>query len=424
MKKKSGQQLFTKDFTIMEIGQCISLFGNTLQRFALSLYILDITGSAAIFSILLSLTVIPQVILSPFGGAIADRFNKRNMMVVLDTISAILLTGFAVIVSKSPFSIINIGILMFILSMIQSIYDPAVRASLPIIVEQDNLTKANSIVTSISALTNLAGPIAAGFLYGIYGIEIIFIINVISFTISAIMEIFLVIPHEKIAIKGFPIKVFVIDIKESLSYLIHEKKIIFYMLILASGINLFLTPTFTVGVPYVEKIIFGVSDELYGISEGIIGFGMICGALLATVVSKKVPIGQLHRLFILAALCIIGMGVTTLPAALDLQDSNMFIYSCFTLIGFISSVIIININIISFTFMQIETPSHMMGKVMALVTSVSAALIPVGQVIYGVLYERLTQYIFAVYLITSVITVILIGVLARSEVYRKLSKQE
>ena len=169
-------KLFHKNFTILSIGQFISLLGNSLQRFALSLLILDLTGSAMIFSIIAAVTFLPQILLSPFGGAIADRFSKKWIMVILDTISGAILFGFYLFVAQndSP-SCLAIGILMFCLTLIQSIYDPSVRASIPAVTSKENLSAANSVVSIISSITGLLGPVVAGFLYGLYGIQTIFL---------------------------------------------------------------------------------------------------------------------------------------------------------------------------------------------------------------------------------------------------------
>lgn len=78
------QKLFHKDFTLVVIGRIISLFGNAVVRFALPLYLLNVTGSAAFFGITSACSVIPGILLTPVGGIIADRVNKRNIMVLLD----------------------------------------------------------------------------------------------------------------------------------------------------------------------------------------------------------------------------------------------------------------------------------------------------------------------------------------------------
>lgn len=86
------QKLFHKNFIILILGQIISLFGNVILRFALSMFVLDQTGSVAIFGTILAISMIPTILFSSFGGILADRVNKRNIMIALDfTTSGIIL---------------------------------------------------------------------------------------------------------------------------------------------------------------------------------------------------------------------------------------------------------------------------------------------------------------------------------------------
>ena len=78
------QTLFAKNFILLILGQASSLFGNFILKLALSMYILEITGSAAIFAGILSAATVPTILLSPFGGILADRANRKTIMVVLD----------------------------------------------------------------------------------------------------------------------------------------------------------------------------------------------------------------------------------------------------------------------------------------------------------------------------------------------------
>ena len=79
-----GNKLFHKNFSLLIAGQASSLFGNCILDFALSMYVLEITGSATIFASFLAVAMLPTIFLSPLGGVIADRANKRNIMVILD----------------------------------------------------------------------------------------------------------------------------------------------------------------------------------------------------------------------------------------------------------------------------------------------------------------------------------------------------
>lgn len=93
MKSDRG---FSKDFLLVVIGQIISLFGNQILRYALPLYLLNQTGYSALFGTISACAFIPMIVLFPVGGIIADRVNKRNIMVMLDFATAALIVLFYV----------------------------------------------------------------------------------------------------------------------------------------------------------------------------------------------------------------------------------------------------------------------------------------------------------------------------------------
>ena len=153
------QKLFNRNFVMVVIGQLISLFGNSILRFALALFVLDITGSATIFGTVTAFAVIPTIILSPFGGMIADRVNRRNIMVVLDFLTSLLVLGFGFILSDKN-AVPLIATVLVLLSIIQACYTPSVNSSVPLLQEEKNLVKANSVVNQVTMLANLIGPIS------------------------------------------------------------------------------------------------------------------------------------------------------------------------------------------------------------------------------------------------------------------------
>ena len=95
-----NQKLFSKDFTLVVIGQIISLFGNATLRFALPLYLLNLTGSSALYGTVMACAFIPSILLSPVGGIVADRVNKRNIMVILDFFTAAVILTFFLLMDK------------------------------------------------------------------------------------------------------------------------------------------------------------------------------------------------------------------------------------------------------------------------------------------------------------------------------------
>ena len=140
-----NSRLFQRDFTIMILGQIISLFGNAILRFSLSLYVLEVTGSAAVFGTILAVSMIPTVLLSPFGGVLADRLPKQKIMTILDFVTAGLIVFYDAVYGSAG-NLAAVTIFMILLTLIQAFYQPSVQASIPLLASQEQLMAANGIV--------------------------------------------------------------------------------------------------------------------------------------------------------------------------------------------------------------------------------------------------------------------------------------
>ena len=164
-----SDRLFSRDFTLMILGQIISLFGNAILRFALSLYVLDTTGSAAAFGCILAVSMVPTILCSPLGGVLADRVPRQRIMWGLDFFTAALVLGYGLFFASRG-TVLAVGVLMVLLAAIQALYQPSVQASIPALASEDHLPAANGVVAQVQALANLLGPILGGMLYGWVGL--------------------------------------------------------------------------------------------------------------------------------------------------------------------------------------------------------------------------------------------------------------
>lgn len=400
---KINQSIWNRNLTILVIGQIISLFGSAIQRFALSLYVLDLTGSGSIFAGILAFSMIPIVIFAPVAGVIADRVNRKKVMVVLDFMSAASILGYAVLLARGNSSVMLVGVLSFLLSGISTIYQPAVTSSIPDLVEEEQLMRANGIVQQVSSVSNLVGPILAGLLYGLFGIQGILYINAFSFCFSAIMELFLKIPKKQILSTGNIVKTFVSDIKESSKYLHKENPVIFRMIVTSGLYNLFLVPIFSVGAPYIIKITLGMSDGLYGLAEGMIAFGMIIGAMIVSLRPKNFHIKTVHRVLYVSAFCMLMMGVVLLLPK-DTVRMRYAITIGFTLFGSGIMLVLGIANVITAAFTQQAVPNHMLGKISAYGLAFATFCVPLGQLLFGAFLDVLGSKVAILVILFSVFT--------------------
>ncbi len=322
-----NSRLFQRDFTIMILGQIISLFGNAILRFSLSLYVLEVTGSAAVFGTILAVSMIPTVLLSPFGGVLADRLPKQKIMTILDFVTAGLIVFYDAVYGSAG-NLAAVTIFMILLTLIQAFYQPSVQASIPLLASQEQLMAANGIVMQVQALAGLLGPILAGMLYGIGGVKPILAASAVCFFLSAVMELFLRIPHEKREADGSPVRMALLDLKGAVTYLIRENTCLFKLLIVVAGINLFLSALFIIGLPYLVKIYLGMSAQAYGFAEAAMGMGSILGGLVSGLAGKKMPFKHSHYFLLGTPLLLIPVIPILLFQAPedDLCGSSFFCY--------------------------------------------------------------------------------------------------
>ncbi|MCI4056164.1 MFS transporter [Bacillus cereus] len=379
-----------KDFHLMVSGQIITILGSTLLRFALSLYVLDITGRADIFAGLYAVTSIP-FLLAPLGGAIADRFNRRNVMVIFDFINAAIVLSFIVLLLTESVSILLIGTIMFLLAVISAMYAPVVMASIPQLVPEKKLEQANGIVNGVQALSNIVAPVLGGILYGIIGLKMLVITSCLAFFLSAILEMFITIPFIKRIQEGHIVPTIVKDMKEGFLYVLKQPFILKAML-LAALLNLILTPLFVVGGPIMLRVTMQSSDTMYGIGMGLIDFATILGALSIGFFAKMLQMKTLYNWMLIIALLVMPVALSVTPFILNLGYYPPFIL--FILSSLLIAMIMTIVSIYVITVVQKKTPNENLGKVMAIITAVSQCMAPIGQVVYGFMFEGFSTKIY------------------------------
>ncbi len=378
---KQNTKLFRRDFTLVVIGQIISLFGNAILRFALPLYLLRETGSETLFGIVTACSFAPMVILSMVGGVLADRINKRNIMVVLDFCTAILIAIFYFSLGNVPTIPLFIVVLMLLYG-ISGTYQPAVQASIPLLVTTDKLMTGNAVINQVNTLSGLLGPVLGGIMFGVWGIYPILILSIVCFTVSAVMEIFIHIPHEKRPRKNSVLAVAKEDLKESYQFVKTEKPILFSVVFLVSIFNLVLSAVMIVGTPILITQVLKMSDTMYGFSQGALALGGLCGGFLTAIVSEKLKLQKSYLLLLTCSASVAFMGISLMLNVPALMSYWIITVMSFTAMG-ASTLFVVQI----YTMVQTQTPPQLVGKIMAALISIAMCGQPVGQAIYGILFD-------------------------------------
>lgn len=396
------QKLFTRNFIFLIAGQISSLIGNNTLKFALSMYVLERTGSASVFAGLLALSMIPTILLSPFGGILADRANRRNIMVALDTLSglSVLIAGFA---TASGQDIPVIGTLLVVLSVLGAFESPTVQACIPQMLSGENIIKGNAVVNQVASIASLVTPFLGSVFYTALGIRPVFYAAVVCFFVTALFECFIRLDYKKPARATGIFTVIREDFAVNIHFLHREQPGILKLLLLAAAVSLFVAGTAVVGFPYLVRTVLGLSAAHYGAAESAMGVASILGSLCVVALAKKMRPRHLVIVLVFFGLCLIPCGIAfLLPLRTFTRYIILLIMFCACQLG--CSLF----STYAISMIQERTPEHLMGKVMSYVFTLSLCAQPAGQIIYGALFDRFSDSAYRV-LIPSGIIICVIG---------------
>ena len=394
------EKLFTKNFTLLILGQLTSLFGNFILKLALSMYVLEVTGSAAIFAGILSAATIPTILLSPLGGILADRADRRNVMVALDVLTGVSVLCAALFISENN-AIAVISTLLIILSILGAFETPTVQACIPTMLQGDNIMKGNAVVNQVASLSYLIAPMLGGVLYAMLGLKPVMYASVVCFFITALFECFIKLSYQRIQNQGGVLQIVKQDFLSSMQYITKEQTSISKMLLLTALSRFFVMGITIVGLPFLVRTVLGFNPKYYGAAESALAVATILGSIAAGVLAEKLKI---HKLSVLLA----SLGIFIIPAGIVfLLPVNAMIKYGVTVVSFCGMQAVISIfSIFAVSIIQQRTPNHLIGKVMAYTSTVTLCVQPIGQIVYGFLFDRFYSAVYFVLIPTGIIVCI------------------
>ena len=394
------ETLFSKNFTLLILGQLTSLFGNFILKLALSMYVLETTGSAAVFAGILSAATIPTILLSPLGGILADRADKKNIMVALDALTGISVLCTALFLSENN-ALAVIGTLLIILSVLGAFETPTVQACIPTMLQGENIMKGNAVVNQTASLSYLIAPMLGGVLYAMLGLKPVMYASVACFFITALFECFIKLSYPRAQNHGGVLQIVKQDFLSSMQYISKEQTSISKLLLLTAFSRFFVMGVTTVGLPFLVRTVLGFNAKYFGAAESALAVAAILGSIAAGALAEKFKI---HRLSLLLAF----LGIFIIPAGIVfLLPVSAFIKYSVTIASFCGMQAVISIfSIFAVSLIQQRTPNHFIGKVMAYTSTVTLCVQPLGQIVYGFLFDRFHSAVYLILIPTGIIVCI------------------
>jgi MFS family permease len=365
-----------KNLSLLLSGQLVSQIGDKFHMLAVAFLVLKTTGSPAKMGIVLFCSIFPGMVLGIISGAVVDRYNRKTIIVCADVVRGLVVAVLSVLYFLGALTFPILLVAQFLLSVCTAFFDPAIPAIIPQIVNQEQLTKANSQTQFVSGISMIVGPALGGVMVAWAGYLPVFIINACSYLFSAGFESFIRLPRlEKTALDQNKIAD---DIIQGCGYVYRRKSLV--VILIMVGVIHFFVGSIEVVIPVLATNITGEGAKNIGFIQTFLGFGMVITAFILSV--KNIAGNEVRFLF--GSIFLIGLFLLIIGAV---HSSGIR-----TIIPFLMLFLAIGGSIIfagtSFrSILQKEVDETMMGRVFGFVSSVGNISIPMATLIFGILME-------------------------------------
>jgi len=382
--------------------QVLAMFGNTTLSFVLPLYILDVIGSPALFGLVLALAAVPLILMTPFGGVIADRASKQRVIFWMDVATTVIIALFLATQGLFEVLVPVIILKLIVLNVIQGIYMPTAMSAVRFLVPRSKLVPANAVGAMVFSLSNSLGPALGSILYASLGLFPVLAGLGVLFALTAILDLFLRIPFKKQEQSATgTLRVVAGDLSGCARFGTREKPLlgsVTLMMFLAS------IPTIAmliVSFPVLVTQTLGLGMELLGVGQGIMMGGGVLGGVLAGALEKRLTIRRAHWVLLACGLFTLPMGLVSMFGISALTAFVILSLSA-ALVMLLTQIVLIQI----LAYVQLETPAELVGKAVAVVMALAIAAYPIGQLLFGMLLERFARLPWAVMFAAALLTVL------------------
>jgi MFS family permease len=371
--------MINRNFFMLLSGQFVSQIGDKLHMIALSFWVLKTTGSAAKMGAVLAASLIPSLVIGFFSGAFIDRYNRKNIIIGTDLLRGLILALFAVLFYFELINFYMILVMQMLLSVNAAFFDPAIPSVIPQIVDEKDLAAANSKHQFVNGFSTIAGAFIGGIFISMFGYLWVFVVNAISFLLSAFFECFIKIPPlqkdttEKRGATGI-----ISDLKQGYQYILSDKALLI-LLFMVMVIHFFVG-SIEIFMPVIANAISDDGARNLGFFQTAFGVGTI---IMAVILSIKTISGK-EKFTLFGSVFLIGV---LYIAASFFAGNEAVITGLYLIMIFLFGCCIMCAGISFKTLLQKKVDNSFAGRVFAVVGSVGNASIPGAMMAYGFLLE-------------------------------------
>ncbi len=367
-------------FFVMWGGQAFSLLGSSLVHFALIWWLTEKTASATVLAMATLIGTLPQIVVGPFAGALVDRWNRRVVMMVSDSMIALATLGLMIINWQGAMQPWHIYAILLIRSLGGTFQWPAMQASTSLMVPKSQLSRVAGMNQTLNGIMSIIAPPFGAFLIALIPLYGVLAIDVSTALLAVGPLFFIHVPQparkaSSDAVQTGPATTLWQDVRDVFRYMWNWKGI-FIVCVMATVINLLLNPAFSL-LPILVTQHFGGDALQLGWINSAWGVGVVAGGLILS------AWGGFKRRIVTTIVGLLGIGLGTLiigltpGTAFGLGVAGMFVA------GLMNPIT----NGPLFAVLQDVVEPGMQGRVFNVLGSMSVAMSPLGLAIAGPLAD-------------------------------------
>ncbi|RAL24231.1 MFS transporter [Thermoflavimicrobium daqui] len=368
-----------RDFALLWSGQTLSHLGDNVFRVAFVWYVVTTTGSANATAIAFIAFLIPNLLMMLFAGAIVDRMSRRTILLYSDLIRAVMAFALAILALSNQPSFVLVITIYIIFGLADAFFQPAYMVIVKELIPEEMLLQANSLNSIGRQSAVIGGPILGALVVEFFGMAAAFMVNGLSFVISALTLLFIRYsyvaqsPTEK-STNGEEEKVGLLaEIKEGLRY-VFSIQWLWIIIAIAAVANAIVSGVIDVGLSFLVLGPMKSGAGVLGLIFTLTGVGALLGGLMV----GHIDLNRLRRRGVITFIAIALMGVSLL--LMGLFPSLVLVATMAVLYGISFQVF----GVIWVTTLQETVPQHLLGRVGSVDSLGSYCMMPVGLAVTGV----------------------------------------
>jgi DHA3 family macrolide efflux protein-like MFS transporter len=387
-----GRLFRNRSFVALWLGQTVSFVGDYFQWLAIPILVERMTGSSLLVGLAVISSALPMLVLGPVAGVFVDRWDRKRTMVVADVLRGLLVL--LCLVVRTPDQVWIYYVVGFLMSCVSRFFFPSQNAVLPLIVpDRDDLLAANGLMQIVQTVGLLVGPALAGFSIGLWGEQVAFVVNSVTFGVSAVAILTMTVPRTTLgrqAVEGAGGELSAVwtELREGVVYLFGNRVMIGVLLCMGT-VQLGLGAINVLWVPFMQRT-FGLGPEGLGAVDAAQGLGMVGGGLALGFVAARFSkrslagwgIAFIGGMIVLVGLAppfslvsaMPGLGGTTEVAELTMGQRLLHMPLMLLLYSLLLGVAIVPAQSSLMTMMQLAVPDLKRGRVGSALNALTTAV--------------------------------------------------